>query len=861
MPNLALKSNVFDRNINVPNDPVSRSQLGVAALDGLEAGFEAAAKRIGSGSIADVYAALQSQGMDALADRLAANGISRADAAAGLKTLDALVSRAGSYQLLQNNAVEPFYVTPSGDILTHPNQDPPSDPSVKIDNVHQLALALTKLGGDPIADLPADTRTHLLAALDNLKTEVLTVQLPGQSETKASAPNLSIPDNGGWVSDAIEIDASGRLADIKVDLDISHTYVGDLTVELVAPDRSAVQLHARGGGSSDDIKKTYTLDDTQMRALEGKEVNGRWRIRIIDQAGQDVGTLNNWKLDVSTRGSTQSAQTYGEAKKKALYAGAGALGRRLATVGDAATKRAAFDFTADLVKTSPYFDVRSILVSGLNQGKDQLEPADKTRFEKELVPLVAPETPDYDSIFQISYDANGQPQAAKNSLNFVLMCGHEEDDLIHVGSKKMLVEKHGFREATSDKRGYAMFVKDVNQGDADAICKQVKVYVAPMTGRNMFQAADDPDIDVVQYDGHSNLGRNIENSIANAPDMVGSKIFSIGACATTDRSFMIRNRYPNPQSAQLINTYESTYFNYNRDGGPKVMNYSENMMLMTGMMDAMTKLKPWTGTDSIGKALDRATDSWSHTVDINYTNPGRLEQLMLWDLDANGVPDGGQAVWDGGRIKPEEDVRNEFRPKAPSVPVDRLDGTKLFAAVQSLDTFGRYNPITHGGYQVRTLTSNGFSENLGPDDPMVKIAKDRAGAWTFAFNPHFSHASIEAFRAELHHEFINAVMAQSTNRRVRGLDPAERKTMALLFTAASLEYDNGWYDDRVFDALLERHNYPDGIGYRDLSAVLHEEHTRTPHELAGNWRNIAEVKDRIGADVYAKLSDAQVGVS
>ncbi len=100
-----------------------------------------------------------------------------------------------------------------------------------------------------------------------------------------------------------------------------------------------------------------------------------------------------------------------------------------------------------------------------------------------------------------------------------------------------------------------VMLRSVNQGDADAICKQVKVYVAPMTGRNMFQAADDPDIDVVQYDGHSNLGRNIENSIANAPDMVGSKIFSIGACATTDRSFLIRNRYPNPQSAQLIEAY------------------------------------------------------------------------------------------------------------------------------------------------------------------------------------------------------------------------------------------------------------------------------------------------------------------
>lgn len=851
MPNLALKSNVFDRNINVPTDPVSRGKLGVSALDGVEAGFEAAAKRLGVASIADAYGALQTEGLDKLAERLSAHGISRDEALSSLKTLDALVSKAGSYQLLPNNAVEPFYVTPEGAILTHPNDDAPTDATVKIDNVHKLALALVRLEGDPIAELPAATRTHLLAALDNLKTEVLTPQAVGQTESKSSTPNLAIPDKGDWVSDTIDISASGRLEDIKVEIDLTHTYIGDLTVELVAPDRSAVKLHSRGGGGADDIKKTFTLDDDVMRALEGKEVNGRWRVRIIDQAGQDVGQLNAWKLDVRTRGSTGSAQQYGEAKKKALYAGAGALGRRLATIGDAATKSAAYAFTADLVKTSPYFDVRSLLVSGLNQGKSQLEPADRARFEKELVPLVAPETPDYDAIFRITYDANGRPQAAKNSLNFVVMYGHEEDNLIYEGGIKM-IEKQGFSEKPTDKRGYRMFVKDVNQNDPNAICKQIKTYVAQMNGSNMFDAVSDPDIDVIQYDGHSNLGRNIENSIARAPEMAGSKILSLGACATTDRAFMIRNRFPNPNQAQLINTYESTYFNYNRDGGPKRMNYSENMILMFGMQDAMSGLKPWNGSDSIAKVLDKATDSWSHTVDVNYTNPGRLEQLMLWDLDQNGVADGGQAVWDGGRVKPDEAVRDEFKAKEPSVPVGQLDATKVFQAVQSLDTFGRYNPVTHSAYNVRTIRAQGF-QDLGRDGPMVQVTKNRIGEWQIAVNSWHSHASIEAIRAEMHHEFIGAAMAQSTNRQVRGLDTAEKKVMSLLFTAASLEYDNGWHDDRVFDALLARHGYPDGISYSDLSSVLHWEHDQPGDQLAGNYRNIPKVKEKIGDAVYAQL--------
>lgn len=860
MADLALKSNVFDPGLPVPEDPIARSRLGIAALDGVEPEFEAAVKRsLDKSSIADVYGAITGGGIDALIDRLAANGVPRDAARDGLGKIETLVSKAGSYQLLPSGSKAQFYVTEAGDLLTHPNQDPIQDPKEKIDRLHALALTLVEQPNDPIDGLPQNTRERLLTALDSLKTEVLTPRGEGERIVQESRPNLDIPDHpGGWVSDTMDVEKSGRLADISVDVDISHTWIGDLTVELVAPDRSSVKLHDRQGGGDRDIKKTFTLDDAGMRALEGKEVNGRWRVRLLDSQGRDVGKLNSWKVDITTRGSTGSAEQYGEARKKALYAGAGAIARRLTSHGPADFRSQAFDLTADLIKTCPYFDVRSIMIAGLNNSKQELTAADRTRFEKELVPLVAPETPDYDTIFQLQYGPDGRSTANKRSLNFVCMYGSEEDDLIYDGGIEM-IQAQGFEEKDSDKPGYRLFTKEVNQNDPDAPCQEIRTYVAKMNGRNMMQAMSDPDIDVIQYDGHSNLGRNIENSLANAPELAGSKILALGACATTDRAFMIRNRFPDSKRVQLINTYESTYFNWQERDGEKFMNYSENMMLMFGLQKAMSDLKPWKGDDGISRVLKRATDSWSHSKDVNYTNPGRLEQLLLWDLDKNGLPDGGQQVWDGGRVKPAEVVQAEFEPRQPDQPVNRLDGTKVFAAVQSLDTFGRYNPVTRKAYNVRTIQSRGF-EDLGRDGPMVRVARNMAGGWSVTANSWYSHASVEALRAALHHEFIGAAMRETNDYQVRRLSTGDRNVMKLLFAAASLEYDNEWRDDRIWEAMLNQFNYPAGIEFHDLSSVLHWEHDQPRDELAGNFRNISMVKERIGEDVAGRLDDPNVGI-
>ncbi|HEX6686634.1 MAG TPA: proprotein convertase P-domain-containing protein [Candidatus Limnocylindrales bacterium] len=79
-------------------------------------------------------------------------------------------------------------------------------------------------------------------------------------------------------------------AALKVEVNITHTFIGDLVVTLIAPDGSLYVLHNRSGGSADNIVTTYTVNASSEVA------NGTWRLRVADQANIDVGTLNVWSL-------------------------------------------------------------------------------------------------------------------------------------------------------------------------------------------------------------------------------------------------------------------------------------------------------------------------------------------------------------------------------------------------------------------------------------------------------------------------------------------------------------------------------------------------------------------------------------
>lgn len=140
-----------------------------------------------------------------------------------------------------------------------------------------------------------------LAKYDRGRLTSWSVDLKGHKDTTVlveESPGLIIPDdNRDGIERTLMVSTTGTLDDILVELDISHTYISDLIVQLTAPDNTSVLLHNRIGGSSDNIIKEYSLINTSaLQILRGVSINGLWTLNVSDHAGMDQGKLNHWAL-------------------------------------------------------------------------------------------------------------------------------------------------------------------------------------------------------------------------------------------------------------------------------------------------------------------------------------------------------------------------------------------------------------------------------------------------------------------------------------------------------------------------------------------------------------------------------------
>ena len=113
--------------------------------------------------------------------------------------------------------------------------------------------------------------------------------------TGVGTPKAITDNNRTGITSAATSTATGNVVSAKVNVDISHTYQGDLVVTLVRNGESIV-LHNKTGGSADDVKKTFDVP-----SLAGKPAGGAWTLKVQDLAAQDVGTLNTWSLDLTWR--------------------------------------------------------------------------------------------------------------------------------------------------------------------------------------------------------------------------------------------------------------------------------------------------------------------------------------------------------------------------------------------------------------------------------------------------------------------------------------------------------------------------------------------------------------------------------
>jgi extracellular elastinolytic metalloproteinase len=144
-----------------------------------------------------------------------------------------------------------------------------------------------------------------LAGVDvgTLRSWRLEIDLEGatQSIQAEATPAIAIPDDDPiGVSNSIDIAQSGTAQVIRVSVDITHTFIGDLRVELVAPSGQQVILHSQFGGGQDNLIRTYdSISNAALAGLVGQPIQGSWVLRVADLLGQDTGKFNRWSLELS----------------------------------------------------------------------------------------------------------------------------------------------------------------------------------------------------------------------------------------------------------------------------------------------------------------------------------------------------------------------------------------------------------------------------------------------------------------------------------------------------------------------------------------------------------------------------------
>ncbi|MDQ3402570.1 MAG: S8 family peptidase [Actinomycetota bacterium] len=117
---------------------------------------------------------------------------------------------------------------------------------------------------------------------------------PSTCAKVANEGDVFIPDTGVNVSSAITFgaDCTGNgTTTAAVEVSITHTYRGDLVIDLLAPDGTAYRLkNSSGTDSADNVNTTYAVN------LSSEVLKGTWKLQVRDIYRGDVGTINRWAL-------------------------------------------------------------------------------------------------------------------------------------------------------------------------------------------------------------------------------------------------------------------------------------------------------------------------------------------------------------------------------------------------------------------------------------------------------------------------------------------------------------------------------------------------------------------------------------
>ncbi|NEA36875.1 proprotein convertase P-domain-containing protein [Streptomyces sp. SID13031] len=109
-----------------------------------------------------------------------------------------------------------------------------------------------------------------------------------------NSTRVAIPDGpSGEVSSPIPVTGlCGSAAMVTVNIEVRHSFRGDLLIDLVAPDGTSYRVKSPSGwDSADDVVGTYRV------RVVGGDPTGTWRLRVKDVCAADTGRIEKWSLE------------------------------------------------------------------------------------------------------------------------------------------------------------------------------------------------------------------------------------------------------------------------------------------------------------------------------------------------------------------------------------------------------------------------------------------------------------------------------------------------------------------------------------------------------------------------------------
>jgi subtilisin-like proprotein convertase family protein len=170
------------------------------------------------------------------------------------------------------------------------------------------------------------------AASDDNGGSLYSFETVTQSTTDHSSTgsSVAIPDNDpAGASKTIGVSDTETVSDVDVLVNITHPYVGDLVLSLIPPVGPEIVLSARHGGGGDNYTGTLFDDeaatpisagsapysgsyrpDSPLSAADGISAVGDWILKVVDQAGGDIGDIDSWTLRLAFPAACAASATY-----------------------------------------------------------------------------------------------------------------------------------------------------------------------------------------------------------------------------------------------------------------------------------------------------------------------------------------------------------------------------------------------------------------------------------------------------------------------------------------------------------------------------------------------------------------------